>query len=201
MHRHELGPAADGPKGDIHVAVRELITAVADDDRADGPRREGIGLVGGEEPLTGELAERVGGRDDEQRPAAVVGRRVSGGGRGASDELVGGRQSAAEPAGKGLAVGRREVRHDAVRIAELDEPSDRVERARDLLAGPDEDAVRIEDECSHAAECRPQRRRCVESRAPPAGSNLARLDRIGEGRERRERPVGGHIDRRGWRRP
>ena len=102
MHRDELGAAADRPEGDIHVAVRELITAVTDDDRADRPRRVGIGLVGGEQPLAGELPERVGRRDDEEWPAAMVRRRVPGGGRGAGDELGGGRQPASEPAGKRL---------------------------------------------------------------------------------------------------
>ena len=76
-----VGAAADQPEGDVHVPVRQVVARVADDDRGDGARRGGVGLVGGQHRLAGELAPRVVGGEHEQRPARVIGRGVGGRGR------------------------------------------------------------------------------------------------------------------------
>ena len=61
VHRHELRAAPDRPERDVHVAVAELVAAVADDDRGELTRRGSVGLVRRHERLAVELAERIGG--------------------------------------------------------------------------------------------------------------------------------------------
>ncbi len=75
VHRHELRAAPDRPERDVHVAVAELVAAIADDDGGQLTRRGGVGLVRRHERLPVELAQRVGGGDHEEAAARRDGSR------------------------------------------------------------------------------------------------------------------------------
>ena len=121
-----VGAAADQAERRVEIAIREVVAAVADDDRRD-VRRAGLGLLARQQMLAVELPQRVRGRQDEQRPAGEARQRVGRGGRRRGDEPVGRDRRAAlgESRGQRLPVCEREVRDHAVRDPARVEPLQR----------------------------------------------------------------------------
>ena len=69
MHREELGTAADQAERDVEVSEREVVAAIADDDRGDLAGPAASASSARQQALAVELAERVGRGEDEERSA------------------------------------------------------------------------------------------------------------------------------------
>ena len=74
VHGEERGPGTNQPERGVLGPEREVVAAIADDQRGDVPGR-GLGLLAGHQMLAVELPEGVRRRDDVERPCPGSARR------------------------------------------------------------------------------------------------------------------------------